>query len=52
MPNPGQVKQKAAKVYLPEVDYNHLQAKLRARGSDVSKWFRERVYEELYGQKK
>lgn len=44
---PTNIKQKAAKVYIPEADYNKLQAKLRAKGSDVSKWFREQVYKFL-----
>lgn len=43
MPTNGRP-QKAAKVYLPVEDYNLLQSVLRARGSDVSKWFREQVY--------
>jgi hypothetical protein len=50
MPSTGPIKQKAAKVYLPEWQYNQLQSKLRAQGSDVSKWFREKVQEELAKQ--
>lgn len=41
------IKQKAARVYLPEWQYNALSGRLRLRGSDVSKWFREKVKEEL-----
>lgn len=41
------IKQKAAKVYLPEWQYNELAGRLRSQGSDVSKWFREKVEEEL-----
>jgi hypothetical protein len=42
------IKQKIAKVYIPESDYNKLSSKLRAKGSDVSKWFREQVYKFLH----
>lgn len=40
---------KGRKVYLPDIEYNELQAKLRKRGTNISKWFREKVREELYG---
>lgn len=50
MPSTGPIKQKAAKVYLPEWKYNELSGRLRKRGSDVSKWFRDKVDEELSKQ--
>jgi hypothetical protein len=43
----GKITQKAARVYIPEWKYNKLAGKLRSQGSDVSKWFREKVDEEL-----
>lgn len=48
MPTTGPIKQKAAKVYLPESEYNELAGRLRADGSDVSKWFRNQVRKFLY----
>lgn len=47
MPSIGPIEQKATRVYLPKWKYNELSSRLRLEGSDVTKWFRERVDEEL-----